>query len=146
MATTTPKLTGWAQAAARSAPKHSRTTSAVNAKADAVAATEKSATGSPTPSHSPAAAAVDKKANHTGTTGGKKTAHRPPFNRDEVRKYMDSLFDTYANAEETVSYDNILQNNKNLQTANWGTVSSGKNKNKNKKYGYLADIAKVLKN
>ncbi len=59
---------------------------------------------------------------------------------------MNDLFTKYTDDIKTVSYKSIVGTSKNIPATNWGTVQSKNNKNKNKKYGLLVDIAKILKN
>ncbi|EGA83699.1 Pbp4p [Saccharomyces cerevisiae Lalvin QA23] len=89
-------------------------------------------------------------ANGSSTNKKFKRANKQPYNREEVRSYMHKLFQSYTAGEKshsTKTYKQVLSETASgrVSTAtDWGTVSSSKNKNK--KYGCLSDIAKVLRN
>lgn len=145
--TSTKKLSGWAQAAARAAPPNSKLAQKKSEKLVEVKSTK---TGV-----SPVSSTLPKKKDtslsnnnnhHNHNHNHKKNSNRLPYNRNEVRTYMNDLFAKYANDTRTVSYKSIVGTSKNIPATNWGTVQSKNNKNKNKKYGLLVNIAKVLKN
>ncbi|CAI4037850.1 hypothetical protein SMKI_04G1840 [Saccharomyces mikatae IFO 1815] len=143
-----PKLTGWAQAAAKALPKQQQqsrkeesvATQPVNGKSKAIVSTAPSANpkGSPT-------------TNGSSTNKKFKRANRQPYNKEEVRSYMHKLFQSYTTGElshSTKTYKQVLSETSSgrVSTAatDWDTVSSSKNKNK--KFGCLTEIAKVLRN
>lgn len=143
-----PKLTGWAQAAAKALPKQqqqqprkddSAAVQPANGKAKAIVSTAP-----------PANIKGSSTANGSSTNKKFKRANRQPYNREEVRSYMHKLFQSYTTGEmshSTKTYKQVLSETASgrVSTAtDWGTVSSSKNKNK--KYGCLTDIAKVLRN
>lgn len=134
-----PKLTGWAQAASRAIPKQSllkNQQQTVIVKA-------------PTPtqkSHQERRSGNESSASTspTSSVSGQPKKQRP-YNRDEVREYMQSLFKEQSRNAKT--YKQVLKETQQgdlTETSDWGTVT---NKNtRNKKYGTLAEIARVLRN
>lgn len=148
--TSTKKLSGWAQAAARAAPPNTKLAQKKPEKLSEVKPTKagvstdlnslskKKDTNSPNNNNN--------HHNHNHNHNHKKNSNRLPYNRNEVRTYMNDLFTKYANDSSTVSYKSIVGTSKNIPATNWGTVQSKNSKNKNKKYGLLVNIAKVLKN
>lgn len=143
-----PKLTGWAQAAAKAL----QTAAAAAAKKDDSGAAARPANGK---TKAIVSAAPSTHTKGSSTTNGSSTnkklkrANRQPYNRDEVRSYMHKLFQSYTTGEmshSTKTYKQVLSETASgrVSTAtDWGTVSSSKNRNK--KYGCLTDIAKVLR-
>lgn len=109
------KLTGWAQAAARALPKQQPR---------------------------PKAAASSSTSSLSSTNGkGKKKPVRQPYNREEVRSYMKSLFEEQVaqlGSRETFSRGSQQKNG----SLDWGAVTSSKYRNR--KYGCLNEIAQVL--
>lgn len=129
--TTKPKLTGWAQAAARAVPK---TQSNGHHK-----------------SNSSSSHRVNNKNTNNNDLHNEQSSHqhkrnkkiaRQPYNRAEVKKFMKDLYDSHINDISLKTYKEIIEANTN--NSHWGSVTS--NKNKSKKYGCLNEIAKVLKN
>lgn len=145
-----PKLTGWAQAAAKALPRQQQQQQQAR-KDDSVAVqpanTKTKTTASTAP---PANIKGSSTANGSSTNKKFKRANKQPYNREEVRSYMHKLFQSYTAGEKSHSmktYKQVLSETASgrVSTAtDWGTVSSSKNKNK--KYGCLSDIAKVLRN
>ncbi|CAI4057653.1 hypothetical protein SKDZ_04G1860 [Saccharomyces kudriavzevii ZP591] len=144
-----PKLTGWAQAAAKALPKQQQQQ---QPKKDDSGAAARPANGK---TKAIVSAAPSTHTKGSSTTNGSSTnkklkrANRQPYNRDEVRSYMHKLFQSYTTGEmshSTKTYKQVLSETASgrVSTAtDWGTVSSSKNRNK--KYGCLTDIAKVLR-
>ncbi|CAI4059586.1 hypothetical protein SUVZ_04G1890 [Saccharomyces uvarum] len=149
-----PKLTGWAQAAAKALPKQQQQQQQQQQQP------RRDDSSSPQPANGKTKAAVSttpstntkgsSSINGSSTNKKFKRANKQPYNRDEVRSYMHKLFQNYTTGEMSHSvktYKQVLSETASgrVSTAtDWGTVSNSKNKNK--KYGCLTDIAKVLKN
>lgn len=150
-AQTTKRLTGWAQAAARSAPSNiKKSEKQVELKVTKLAGSNDSASSSKKKTSTPNSNANhsinnNSKSSGSGTVSNKKHFNKQSFNRNEVRSYMNDLFLKYEKSPKTLSYQNVVKNNKNSPNETWGTVQSKSNRNKNKKYGLLTDVAKLLK-
>ncbi|QLQ80794.1 hypothetical protein HG537_0E01490 [Torulaspora globosa] len=126
------KLTGWAQAAARALPKQ-------QPRPKAAASSLK--TGSSSSDVLAGAASTSSVSSANGRA--KKKTVRQPYNRDEVRSYMKSLFEEQVAGignQETFSTGRGSQRKDG--SLDWGTVTS--NKYKNRKYGCLNEIVQVL--
>lgn len=138
-ATTSKKLTGWAQAAARSAPPAAKVVTKKDVAKEKLIPLE-DVTNKKKPNNS-----NNNHSNYHSHNHKKHSNNRQPYNRNEVRSYMKDLFTKYSQDNETVSYKSIVGNNKDMPAANWGTVQSKNTMNKNKKYSLLAEVATVLK-
>ncbi|KOH00308.1 Pbp4p [Saccharomyces eubayanus] len=144
-----PKLTGWAQAAAKALPKQQQQQQPRrdDSSSPQPGNGKTKATVSTTPSTNTKGSSS---VNGSSTNKKFKRANKQPYNRDEVRSYMHKLFQDYTTGEMSHSvktYKQVLSETASgrVSTAtDWGTVSNSKNKNK--KYGCLTDIAKILKN
>lgn len=143
-----PKLTGWAQAAARSAPKQQLNLKSSNKElekpAEVVVVQQAPASQRSNSSERKKLGNSNNSQKHKKNTSNHNNITRHPYNRDEVRKFMNDLFKSYTANPELKSYKDIVGNTNAVTATNWGTVSN--NKNKNKKYGCLNDVAKLLKN
>lgn len=122
------KLTGWAQAAARAIPAQQQQQQ------------PRPTTTSPSPTHKQSSNSVNSTANTTGAARTKRKPTTQPYNRDEVRSYMNSLFKSQTNAISSESTYTTDQQRK--SSLDWGTVTNSKYRNK--KYGCLNDIAQAL--
>lgn len=142
-----PKLTGWAQAAARALPKsstpqqhsqHSQTTGALTSPTQQ--------RGSPS-SSSPSLKKSKKQLNNNNNNNNNNSNNnrpRQPYNREEVRTYMKSLFAQYTSPSTSISTYSGLNNSRKGNNLDWGAVTN--NRYRNKKYGCLNEIAQVLRN
>ncbi|CCC66798.1 hypothetical protein NCAS_0A02400 [Naumovozyma castellii] len=138
-----PKLKGWVQTASKSAPKQN---SRKQNKAKAHPSLPKA--------ENDVVESVQGEKNIENTTVPRQTAKkykqpkRPPFNRDEVREFMNSLFKQYAESKDTQSTKELfaLSGGTKNASSDWGTVTTSKYKNKNKKYACLNNVARYLKN
>ncbi|GAV52312.1 hypothetical protein ZYGR_0AG03030 [Zygosaccharomyces rouxii] len=145
-----PKLTGWAQAAARSLPK-SQQQQQQNPSANVI----KSSSSSLNNNHNSSSSSLRKSRKQTnGNNTNNANANnnnnninankpRQPYNRDEVRSYMKDLFAQYTSSTSISTY-NGLSNSRRGNNLDWGAVTN--NRYRNKKYGSLNEIAQVLRN
>ena len=173
-----PKLTGWAQAAARAIPKQQQkdqaqtknpststdtpqfaknpTTSAAVSNSSNNNDPNTTSTSS-TATNIPAVTAHDVASSRhssnrdsmSANTPTNKRPQRQPYNREEVKTYMNKLFEKYSSEPTLRSYREIFENRNNLSGADgsdWGVVTGRGGRHRNRKYGCLAEVAKVLKN
>ncbi|QLL33236.1 hypothetical protein HG536_0E01470 [Torulaspora globosa] len=128
------KLTGWAQAAAKALPKQQQ-----QQRPKAAAAGSSAKNGSASVLTASGSAASLSSANGRG----KKKPVRQPYNRDEVRSYMKSLFEEQvAKLGNRETFSTGRGSQRKNGSLDWGAVTS--NKYRNKKYGCLNEIAQVL--
>lgn len=133
------RLTGWAQAAARALPKPQQQQQQQQPKAKSGTASSAARNGG-APVLTPSASATSLS---SGGARGKKKQIRPPYNRDEVRSYMKSLFEQQtATISSKETFGIARGSERKTGSLDWGAVTSSKNRNK--KYGCLNDIAQVL--
>ncbi|SMN18689.1 similar to Saccharomyces cerevisiae YDL053C PBP4 Pbp1p binding protein, interacts strongly with Pab1p-binding protein 1 (Pbp1p) in the yeast two-hybrid system [Maudiozyma saulgeensis] len=122
-----PKLTTWAQAAAKSAPKHlNRQTKSSNLQ--------------PPSSTTPLNGSLSNVPVVQTNTQNRKS-NKLPYNRTEVLNFMDDLYKSYTKDSSVTLYSDLEDSTNSL--ANWGTYSSSKSRSK--KYGCLAEIAAAIK-
>lgn len=151
-----PKLTGWAQAAARSLPKsqqhqhqqQQRHQQSQRQQQQSQHSPTKSNANSLTNNNSSSSLRKSRKqtnGNNTSNTSNNANSNRPrqPYNRDEVRNYMRDLFTKYTSSTSISTY-NGLSNSRRGNNLDWGAVTN--NRYRNKKYGSLNEIAQVLRN
>lgn len=132
-----PKLTGWAQAASKNITKTGQPPILVNIK---------QTNGKPT--SGTVTVAEVKKGNNSASTPTRREPEKAPFNSNEVKEYMSKLFAQYSSQKKIILQDQLHnQKSDNMangkDSSNWDSVSS--NKNKNKKYGCLNEVAKALR-
>ncbi|CAR26332.1 hypothetical protein ZYGR_0H01410 [Zygosaccharomyces rouxii] len=161
-----PKLTGWAQAAARSLPKSqqqqqpNQTSSSQQRNIQHPSNVAKSSSSTLTNSNSstPSLRKSRKQTNGNNSNNNNGTnnnnanvnnnnnnANKPrqPYNREEVRNYMKDLFTQYTSSTSISTY-NGLNSSRRGNNLDWGAVTN--NRYRNKKYGSLNEIAQVLRN
>lgn len=151
---TTKKLTSWAQAAARSAPAYvkkdekqveSKVAKVIDTTDSNFTPKKKASTPNGNINLNISTSNNNNGTNSGGNTSNKKHFNRQPFNRNEVRSYMNDLFIKYEKDSKTLSYQNVVRNNKSLPNGSWDIVQSKSNRHRNKKYGLLIEVAKLLK-
>lgn len=120
------KLTGWAQAAARALPAQQQQ--------------PRPTTTNPSPTRKQSSAEAHAPIPVPGATKPKKKPARQPYNREEVRSHMNSLFKKHTSALSSESTYTTSHPRKG--SLDWGTVTNSKYRNK--KYGCLNDIAQAL--
>ena len=171
-----PKLTGWAQAAARAIPKQQQKDQAQTKNTSTSTDTPQSAKNPTTPAsgnnnnsndpnktstsstatNTPTAVAHDALSRHpsnrdsmSANTPTNKRPQRQPYNREEVKTYMNKLFEKYSSEPTLRSYREIFENRNNLSGTDgndWGVVTGRGGRHRNRRYGCLSEVAKVLKN
>lgn len=171
-----PKLTGWAQAAARAIPKQQQKDQAQTKNTSTSTDTPQSAKNptttasgnnnnsndpnrtstSSTATNTPTAVAHDALSRHpsnrdsmSANTPTNKRPQRQPYNREEVKTYMNKLFEKYSSEPTLRSYREIFENRNNLSGTDgndWGVVTGRGGRHRNRRYGCLSEVAKVLKN
>ncbi|CUS20285.1 LAQU0S01e03180g1_1 [Lachancea quebecensis] len=150
-ATHKPRLTGWAAAAAKAAPKtqskpEKLPSSSLQATATRVAATAPTKASSGAKANPPTVAtrAVPPPAStpvsKDATRKNKKTP-RPAFNSEQVAQFLRSQFAAQSSQPNTAVYAKPKTHSSH-GSPDWGTTTS---KWKTKKYGCLSDVARSLR-
>lgn len=136
-----PKLTGWAQAAARALPK----TSAAQQQPQAGSQTASPVLSPTQPKANPSSSSPSlKKTKKQVSSNNNNNRPRQPYNREEVRAYMKKLFAQYSAPSAGVSTYSGPSSSRRGNNLDWGAVTN--NRYRNKKYGCLNEIAQVLRN
>ncbi|SCU94338.1 LAME_0F07074g1_1 [Lachancea meyersii CBS 8951] len=130
-----PKLTGWAAAAAKAAPKPSiafNTSATAPVNPTKQNKTKNVAGATPAKSH----------ASHTasGPKRTKKPVSRPPFNSELVIGFLQANYTQHATSPNAVTYSRPTSQS----SPDWGITTN--NRWKSKKYACLNDVARSLKN
>ena len=66
-----------------------------------------------------------------------------------MKTYMNKLFEKYSSEPTLRSYREIFENRNNLSGTDgndWGVVTGRGGRHRNRRYGCLSEVAKVLKN